>query len=131
MQGFNNLCLIRCYACGKSHDIDECYHVLYNFLLIRIWLKKGFSKIKYLIILRKKRNWLASNWKWQNCKIVYIIIIRNSFKIKSKVNLNTLLPNIKNATLTYHNNNIRENPKDHIVGLIQVFLNLRKEEIRS
>ncbi|CAD8127581.1 unnamed protein product [Paramecium sonneborni] len=29
MQEFNSLCLMRCYACGKFHDIDECDHVHY------------------------------------------------------------------------------------------------------
>ncbi|CAD8097888.1 unnamed protein product [Paramecium primaurelia] len=29
LQEFYNLCLMRCYACGKFHDIDECDHVHY------------------------------------------------------------------------------------------------------
>lgn len=26
---FYSLCMMRCYACGKFHDIDECDHVHY------------------------------------------------------------------------------------------------------
>ncbi|CAD8115842.1 unnamed protein product [Paramecium primaurelia] len=29
MQEFYSFCLMRCYACGKFHDIDECNHVHY------------------------------------------------------------------------------------------------------